>query len=410
MVKAMRLIILMWVFALSNVASAQSYSIRVEFNTNLRSDHSLESDVVESAPAGSILQVIDSLNRWLKINRSGREVWMASWVSHTRIADSGQTTSQPASNVPAQVDNCCFVDRQCNSDQQWTDGYWAFQNGQCTAPAQTQTQTSTQPASSSPAQVDNCCFVDRQCHSDQQWTDGYYAYQNNQCPVSTGSQKGAATSSPAPSTAGNLAWTLRMTEGVKRLLADPSTDPFNNCCFMHHDGTCHSNEDWEHGYWQYQNHQCMHPAPLGTRPAIVGNDSPLGTAKFTNLVNTALELMRIHAPEWLNYIDISGARQFELLPADVGGGFFNQQWTIAHGYYSWQQNDPNWEPDFDYIVGYAGGITHEACHAIKQRTYTQTAGWTNEADCVEAQLAVIEAINPNSRDVPWLRNLVASYQ
>ena len=406
MVKAMRLIILMWVFALSNVASAQSYSIRVEFNTNLRSDHSLESDVVESAPAGSILQVIDSLNRWLKINRSGREVWMASWVSHTRIADSGQTTSQPANNI----DNCCFVDRQCNSDQQWTDGYWAFQNGQCTAPAQTQPQTSTQPASSSPAQVDNCCFVDRQCATNSEWTDGYYAYQNNQCPVSTGSQKGAATSSPAPSTAGNLAWTLRMTEGVKRLLADPSTDPFNNCCFMHHDGTCHSNEDWEHGYWQYQNHQCMHPAPLGTRPAIVGNDSPLGTAKFTNLVNTALELMRIHAPEWLNYIDISGARQFELLPADVGGGFFNQQWTIAHGYYSWQQNDPNWEPDFDYIVGYAGGITHEACHAIKQRTYTQTAGWTNEADCVEAQLAVIEAINPNSRDVPWLRNLVASYQ
>ena len=394
------------ILAFCNVASAQTYSIRVEFNTNLRAGHSLESHVVESAPAGSILQVIDSFNRWLKINRSGREVWMASWVGHTRVESSELTVSQPANNI----DNCCFVDRQCNSDQQWTDGYWAFQNGQCTAPAQSQTQTSTQPVGNVPAQVDNCCFVDRQCATDSEWTDGYYAYQNNQCPVSTGSQKGAATSSPAPSTAGNLAWTLRMTEGVKRLLADPSTDPFNNCCFMHHDGTCHSIEDWEHGYWQYQNHQCMHPAPLGTRPAIVGNDSPLGTAKFTNLVNTALELMRIHAPEWLNYIDISGARQFELLPADVGGGFFNQQWTIAHGYYSWQQNDPNWEPDFDYIVGYAGGITHEACHAIKQRTYTQTAGWTNEADCVEAQLAVIEAINPNSRDVPWLRNLVASYQ
>ena len=394
------------VFILCNVASAQDYDIRIRNNTNLRASYSLQSAIIETAPAGTILQVIGSVNRWLRINRNGNEVWMASWVGHTRVQGSEQTVSQPANNI----DNCCFVDRQCNSDQQWTDGYWAFQNGQCTAPAQTQTQTSTQPASSSPAQVDNCCFVDRQCATNSEWTDGYYAYQNNQCPVSTGSQKGAATSSPAPSTAGNLAWTLRMTEGVKRLLADPSIDPFNNCCFMHHDGTCHSNEDWEHGYWQYQNHQCMHPAPLGTRPAIVGNDSPLGTAKFTNLVNTALELMRIHAPDWLNYIDISGARQFELLPADVGGGFFNQQWTIAHGYYSWQQNDPNWEPDFDYIVGYAGGITHEACHAIKQRTYTQTAGWTNEADCVEAQLAVIEAINPNSRDVPWLRNLVASYQ
>ena len=219
------------VFILCNVASAQDYDIRIEHYTNLRASHSLQSAIIETAPAGTILQVIGSVNRWLRINRNGNEVWMASWVGHTRVEGSELTVSQPANNI----DNCCFVDRQCNSDQQWTDGYWAFQNGQCTAPAQTQTQTSTQPASSSPAQVDNCCFVDRQCATNSEWTDGYYAYQNNQCPVSTGSQKGAATSSPAPSTAGNLAWTLRMTEGVKRLLADPSLDPFNNCCFMHHE-------------------------------------------------------------------------------------------------------------------------------------------------------------------------------
>ena len=178
---------------------------------------------------------------------------------------------------------------------------------------------------------------------------------------------------------------------------------------MHHEGTCHSDEDWQRGYWQYQNHQCIHPAPIGTRPAIVGNDSPLGTAKFTDLVNTALELMRIHTPEWLRYINISGVREFKLLPADVGGGFFNGQWVVGHGFWSWQQDDPNWAPDPDYVVGYAGGITHEACHAIKQRTYTQTAGWTNEADCEEARLAVIEAIKPDSKDVGWLRASVANY-
>ena len=190
------------VFLLCNVASAQDYDIRVRNNTNLRASYSLQSAIIETAPAGAILQVIGSNSRWLQINRNGNEVWMASWVGHTRVQGSEATVSQPANNI----DNCCFVDRQCNSDQQWTDGYWAFQNGQCTAPAQTQTQTSTQSASSSPTQVDNCCFVDRQCNTDAEWTDGYYAYQNNQCPVSTGSQQGATTGSQTPSPAGGGPW------------------------------------------------------------------------------------------------------------------------------------------------------------------------------------------------------------
>jgi len=79
------------------------------------------------------------------------------------------------------IDNCCFIDRQCQTDQQWTDGYWAFQSNQCSAPAQSQPVSSSPPASAAPAQIDNCCFVDRQCSSDQQWTDGYHAFQNTQC-------------------------------------------------------------------------------------------------------------------------------------------------------------------------------------------------------------------------------------
>ena len=31
----------------------------------------------------------------------------------------------------AAVDSRCFADRQCQTDQQWTDGYWPFQNNQC---------------------------------------------------------------------------------------------------------------------------------------------------------------------------------------------------------------------------------------------------------------------------------------
>lgn len=87
--------------------------------------------------------------------------------------------STASAQQSAQVDNCCFVDRQCQSDEEWVSGYWAFQDGQC--PAQTQTQPSAQPATQSTAQVDNCCFVDRQCRSDAEWESGYWAYQNGQC-------------------------------------------------------------------------------------------------------------------------------------------------------------------------------------------------------------------------------------
>ena len=471
---------------LCGVASAQSYSIRVEFNTNLRAEYSLDSHVVESAPAGSILQVVDSVNRWLKINRNGREVWMASWVSHSRIAESGPPASQPASNVPAQVDNCCFVDRQCHNSQDWENGYWAFQNGQCVAPTQPQPQTPVQPVSNVPAQVDNCCFVDRQCNTAADWENGFYAFQNGQCVAPTQPQpqtpvqpvsnvpaqvdnccfvdrqcntaadwengfyafrdnQCAAPAQTQPQTytqavsnvsepidncclvnrqchseydweqgfyaylagecpvaggAPRVAWTSYMPAGVTQLLTNPSRDPFNNCCFMYH-GTCHSSGDWERGSKRYRDHYCRRPAPLGTRPAIVGND------KFRYLVENALALIETHAPEWLHFIDHSGTLMFETR-VDQAGGFYNQDWSIVHGWTKFENDDPHWLPDYDYFVGYAGGIVHEACHAIMQRTHTQTAGWRNEAPCVEAQLAVIEAINPNSPDVPWLRDLVAN--
>ena len=162
---------------LSGVVSAQTYGIRVAQNTNLRASYSLQSRIVETAPAGTTLAVVGHNNRWLRINRNGNEVWMADWVGYTRVEDSAPTQQQTAVNI----DNCCFVDRQCNSDQDWTNGYWAFQNGQCAAPEQTQTQVSSQPATADPATGDNCCFIGWQCASDEEWVEGFHAYQTNQC-------------------------------------------------------------------------------------------------------------------------------------------------------------------------------------------------------------------------------------
>ena len=92
--------------------------------------------------------------------------------------------------APSDIDNCCFVDRQCNSDHDWTQGYWAYQNNQCGAPATSTEQTSSQPTTSTPANVDNCCFVDRHCDADHEWTQGFWDYQNHQCGA-PGSHAGA---------------------------------------------------------------------------------------------------------------------------------------------------------------------------------------------------------------------------
>ena len=161
---------------LCRVSSAQNYAIGVTFNTNLRAGASLQANIVETVPAASTLQVVGSANRWLRINHNRSDDWMADWVSYTRVEGS-HTQPQTTTNI----DNCCFVDRQCATDEEWISGYYAYQGNECTAPVQT--QTTTQPVASTTSQTNNCCFVDRQCMTDQEWMDGYWAFQNNQCGV-----------------------------------------------------------------------------------------------------------------------------------------------------------------------------------------------------------------------------------
>ncbi len=163
------------------LASAQPYSIRANRGLILRAEPSLNADIAETVTSGSILQVIRESGRWLKIRRYGREVWLANWVNFSRLDSSEPTGSQQPTSP---IDNCCGIDRQCQSDQEWIDGYWAYQNNQCPAPPQPQPVTPAQPVASAPATVDNCCYVDRQCASEAQWEAGYWAFQNNQCPVS----------------------------------------------------------------------------------------------------------------------------------------------------------------------------------------------------------------------------------
>ena len=90
------------------VASAQEYAVRVTHNTNLRASYSLQARIVDKALAGTTLQVVDAFNRWLKVDHGEKSLWMAGWVPMTRVA----------AVAPTNIDNCCFVDRQCSADSE----------------------------------------------------------------------------------------------------------------------------------------------------------------------------------------------------------------------------------------------------------------------------------------------------
>ncbi len=140
---------------LGTMAAAQEYSIRANRGLNLRAAPSLSADVAGTVRSGAILEVVGESGRWLQIKWPGSEVWLANWVNYSRMDNSSQTPSQPETTAP--VDNCCFVDRQCTTDQQWIDGYWAYQNNHCPAPAQTSASASAQSAGNAVSHVDNCC-------------------------------------------------------------------------------------------------------------------------------------------------------------------------------------------------------------------------------------------------------------
>ena len=85
-------------------------------------------------------------------------------------------------NLPAsaQTDNCCSVDRQCATNDEWVSGYYAFRNSECGVPSQQQ-QAHQARQDQTPTHSNNCCFVGWLCDAQQEWISGYFAFQRDQC-------------------------------------------------------------------------------------------------------------------------------------------------------------------------------------------------------------------------------------
>ena len=367
--KTMKIFLLMLILLLCHVAAAQTYSIRVQFNTNLREQASLDSHVLQSAPAGSILQVVGSFGRWLNISRDGSSLWMADWVNYSRVDSSAPAASQSANVSPANVDNCCFVDRQCQTEADWTNGYYAYKNGQCAAPVPSQSQsppqaqTPVQPISPAPAQVDNCCFVDRQCQTEAEWAEGYYAYLNNQCGAPAQNQTPAQPVGSIPA-------------GV------------DNCCRA--GWQCQTELDWQRGWSAYQLFQCSDDIPMRID----------GSGTFVNLVREAYTRLKRTSPRLYIY-GITGFSSIREAPADGDVGYFDDSNTFQQpfGRNSYSEDD---------VINVVGGIAHEACHAHKLRDGTATSGWRNELPCLQKELEAYHAVDPTDYYgyIVWIQDII----
>ena len=279
------------------------------------------------------------------------------------------------------IDNCCFVDRQCQSDQDWVNGYWAFQKNQCHAPA------SSQPTGVS-AQIDNCCFIDRQCTTDQEWTDGYHAYQNNQCAVPAGS--GAPTSSQTVS-------------------ASPAH--IDNCCFL--DRQCQTVQDyWVEGYHAFQNNQCGAPGQLVLSVDQADNKRRAlrieGSARLIAAVNAALDLLKARAPHWYVYTVFGHDWILAVPKGTIVSSPLDVNVHLVH--------PDNIESTLQRDAGsFAGYLVHYAAHNYQHQRYLAGPGlgaWVelleDEREALTVQIEAMEACCPGHPWLPGFRHLLTN--
>jgi len=305
-----------------------------------------------------------------------------------------------AAGMASDIDNCCFVDRQCSTDQDWVNGYHAFQNNQCSAPAQ------SQPAGGAPAQIDNCCYVDRQCHSEQDWINGWQAYANNQCGATT--QAGAPSSYQQASgviqrTASGIVYGYNSGRGIlptTRPFLDPATGlstfrgGSGNCCDI--GWQCNNDQDWAEGFRHYQTHR-----RCGSLPGLI---SIVGDPDFIDFYVGRLEELRIRLPHRYDYV-LNGLNRIEQVRA-------LERFGQADPFF--RSFDVSWEGPL--VDGWekrrSAVLVHEACHihrtdaGYSQNVCDREAWIREELFCREMELQVVIELDTEPGVIEWVRGMV----
>ena len=351
-------------------SAAQSLCFRgsiayVSAPMNIRQSYSTDSPVVGSAAAGDSFTVSSS-------TRGSRLCWLnipSGWMAWTGRVSANPPGGAPAPTVeqpsaPAIIDNCCFLDRQCQTDQDWTAGYWAYQRNECAANPPASASQPAQAQSPASANIDNCCYLGWNCHTSDQWKNGYHAYQNNQC---ANPPQFSSANQPIPA-------------GV------------DNCC--HVNQQCASEEDWRRGWAAFKHYQCNVPHPSQ-------GISIQGSPEFVNQVTNALRLLRDRAPDWWKYSS-RGLNAIKMIPEGGQSGVWPDT-KVYEETLSEVMKDGRDEAGLVYVIF---GIVHEACHINEDERYAD--GLDEEKACMQASLYALQAVNPveDAGTMAWIQWII----
>ena len=97
------LVLLFW----NGAVYSQTIHVRVDSQTNLRDDHSLDGAIVETVPAGTMIRIINWEDHWLRVMHDGERAWMADWVNYSLLLSGADADA----TIPlSQTENCCALE------------------------------------------------------------------------------------------------------------------------------------------------------------------------------------------------------------------------------------------------------------------------------------------------------------
>ncbi|MDE2775156.1 MAG: hypothetical protein OXI77_04355 [Chloroflexota bacterium] len=255
--------------------------------------------------------------------------------------------------------------------------------------------------------MDNCCFVDRQCSSDQQWADGYNAFQNKQC-----SAPGPAPAAASPPAASQVL--LRTANAV--VIGDPhghsilpstsktfdwsagSVISYSNFC--QGNWQCNSASDWAAGHHAFRSKQCGLPGRV---------ISLVGDAEFQAFYTRRLEELERKLPHRYDYVlrGLDKVEQDACQPSCSFGVNTDIATFLAYWYPLYVNG---WEKRESAI------LAHEACHVHRDRargfyrspTCDPNYFWSEETICRELELEVVIELGAPSHVIEGVRNMLAN--
>ena len=173
----------------------------------------------------------------------------------------------------------------------------------------------------------------------------------------------------------------------------------DNCCQV--DRQCNAEQEWTAGYLAYQNGHCRLPYVESRVDGVLIE----GTQAFVIQIQRALDLLKTRSPEWYAYAT-SGLDKIEEAP-DFTGGYVR---ASARTFWETQGNAFHAGISETSLIWLAGAFVHEACHVHRYEAGLVSGGHEGERNCLELQIAVLEAIDPHDRFMGYLRDdLLANF-